>query len=408
MKSHRSRAIGFGWLLTGLVWLPTHGWARAPERVAAPRRAPSKRSVVMLAARNQANASKELHQAVSGQLSDASVALELHWVSRFAARPPAQLAQARKIAKGRRIVVVFWCDLSAKGEIFLYLVEPGKGRLIMRSVAQAGGGGRAESVAIIVGMSVRAILGSLRRPRPRPRPRDCPRGARRSRSVASVHGSRPGEISAQRPVMPLTADNPLFAEAARLKMDRPPRAPHWLTLEMGYALDFYGKKQMASGATYPPSHGASIGLTARFAKRWGAFVSFRVIEPIKAKGDTVHTSLQRYPLSTGARIRFRLGRWVELGGALSFTFDYVAVDTKAPEGWTALANQNELHYLIGGEVRLAFLVVDRLRILFVLGAEVGLNPIMRTIEQGDAGQPIIIDPWPVQPYFRLGISLDMI
>lgn len=400
------RAIGLGWLLTGLVWLPSYSWARAPERVAT--RVSPKRSVVMLAARNQATASKELHQAVSGQLSDASVALELRWVSRFAAKPPAQLAQARMIARGRKIVVVFWCDLLAKGEIFLYLVEPGKGRLIVRSVARAGGGGRAESVAIIVGMSVRAILTSLPRSRPRPRLRVRPRGARRSGPVAGVRGSRPGETSARRPAMALTADNPLFAEAARLKKDRPPRAPRWLVLEMVYALDFYGRKQMAAGSTYPPSHGASIGVAARFSRLWSAFVSFRVTEPIKAKGDPVQTSLQRYPLSTGARIRFRLGRWVELGGALSFTFDYVAVDTKAPETWPPIANQNKLHYLIGGEVRLTLLLVEGLRILIALGADVGLNPTLRNIDEADLDQPIIIDPWPVQPYFRFGISLDMI
>lgn len=422
MKSRRSCAIGFGWLLTGLVWVPTNVWARAPERVTAPtrprlargvtkppRRMPPKPSVVMLAARSQATASKELHQAVSGQLSDASVALELRWVKRFAASPPAQLAQARKIARGRKTVVVFWCDLSAKGEIFLYLVEPAKGRLIMRSVARAGGGGRAESVAIIVGMSVRAILSSMPRPRPRPRLRVRPRGVRRSRPVASVHGSRPGDISARRPAMPLTADNPLFAEAARLAKERPPPAPRWMMLEMGYALDFYGKKQMAAGTTYPLSHGASIGLAVRFAKRWSAFVSFRVIEPIKAKGDPVQTSLQRYPLSTGARVRFRLGRWVELGGGLLFTFDYAAVDTKAPDDWTdVLDSQKELHYLIGGELRLAFLVLERLRIIIALGAEVGLNPTRHKIRMGDENRPIIIDPWPVQPYLRVGISLDMI
>jgi len=405
-------AIGLGWLVTGLVWLPSLGWARTPGRVTAPLGTPTrvtpKRSVVMLAARNQATASKELHQAVSGQVSDASVALELRWVSRFAARPPAQLAQARKIARGRKIVVVFWCDLSAKGEIFLYLVEPGKGRLIVRSVARAGGGGRAESVAIIVGMSVRAILATLPRPPPRPRPRVRPRGGRRSGPVASVRGSRPGETSARRPAMALTADNPLFAEAARLKKDRRPRAPRWLMLELVYALDFYGRKQMAAGSTYPPSHGVSIGVTARFSRLWSAFVSFRVTEPIKAKGDPVQTSLQRYPISAGARIRFRLGRWVEVGGGLSFIFDYVAVDTQAPNDFRPIANQNKLHYLIGGEVRLALLVVDGLRILFALGAEVGLNPTLREIAEADLDQPIIIDPWPVQPYFRFGLSLDMI
>lgn len=416
MKSHGLRAIGILWLLAGVVWLPAPGWAQAPVRRVAPVRTPprvvAKRIVVMLAARNQAAASKELHQAVNGQLSDASVALELRWVSQFAARPPAQLAQARKIARGRKIVVVFWCDLSAKGESFLYLVEPSKGRLIMRSVARTGGGGRAESVAIIVGMSVRALVRSLpgSLPRSRARPGTSARrpGARRSRPVASVRGRRPGEVSARRPVMPLTADNPLFAEAARLRKERPPPAPRWLLLEMGYAMEFYGRKQTSTGSSYPPSHGVSIALAVRFAKLWTAFVSFRVTEPIKVKGDPVQISLQRYPLSTGARFRHRLGRWVELGGALSFSFDYVAVDIKVPEGWPPPAIQNKLHFMIGGEVQLAILAVDRVRFLISVGAEVGLNPVQRIIPGGDADQAIIIDPWPVQPYFRFGISLDLI
>jgi hypothetical protein len=373
----------------GLVWLPAEVLARGPVRAAAPRRAEplAKRTVVMLAARNQAAASKELHQAVSGQVSDTSVALELRWVNRFAASSPAQLAQARKIARGRKVVVVFWCDLSAKGEIFLYLVEPGKGRLIVRSVARAGSGGLAESVAIIVGMSVRAILTSL--PVPRPRPRRVP-------------------VSARRPAMPLSADNPLFAEGARFRKDRPPRGPRWLVLEMRYALDFFGRKQMAAGTTYPIAHGVSIALAARFAKRWSAFVAFRVVEPIKAKGDPVQISFQRYPVSTGARIRFRLGRWVELGGALSFVFDYVAVDTKVPDGYAPdLDFRNRIHSLIGGELRLSILAVDRLRIIIAVGAEVRLNTDPPEIPYGDEDQPIILDPWPVQPYFRFGISLDL-
>lgn len=209
--------------------------------------------------------------------------------------------------------------------------------------------------------------------------------------------------------MSLTADNPLFAEAALLRKDRPPRAPYWLTLEMGYAMDLYGRQQMAAGTTYPLSHGVSIGLTARLAKIWSAFVSFRVVEPIKANGDPVHVSLQRYPVSVGARLRFRLGRWVELGGALSFVIDYVAVDTHAPDGWTyPLDNRNEVLYLMGAEVRLGFAVLDRLRIILTVGAEVGLNPILRNIDKADDNQPIIIDPWPIQPYFRLGISLDLL
>ncbi len=406
MKSYGLRALGVGWLWLwmGLVWLPAEGLARGPARVAVPRRAAAprraepaaKRSVVMLAARNQAAASKELHQAVSGQVSDASVSLELRWVHRFAASPGAQLAQARTISRGRKVVVVFWCDLSAKGEIFLYLVEPEKGRLIVRSVARAGGGGLAESVAIIVGMSVRAVLSSLPRPRPR--------------SAVRVRGSRPVPVpgSARRPAMSLTADNPLFAEAARLKRNLPSRGPRWLVLEMKYALDFYGKRQMAAGLTYPMSHGVSIGLAARFATRWSAFLSFRVVGPVKANGDPVLISFQRYPVSTGARIRFRLGRWVELGGALAFIFDYVAVDTQAPDGWDYdLEFRNKLHSLIGGEIRLSFLVLDRLRIIMALGAEVRLNADPPEILNGDEEQSIILDPWPVQPYFRFGISLDL-
>ncbi len=409
MSIRKSHAILAGGLLCGLMWPSAVARARARARAAPPAVKDGKRpkptqSVVMLAARNQAAASKELHQAVSGQLSDASVALELRWVKQFAAKPPAQLAQARAIAKGRKVVAVFWCDLTAKGEIFLYLVEPSRGRLIVRSVAKAGGGGRAESVAIIVGMSVRTLLSSL------PRPRAArPREARRSRPVATVRGSRPGEASARRPVMPLTADNPLFKEAAAgIRKRKPPRGPYYLALELGYALDFYGKKSLADGVSYPPSSGAMIGLTWRAGARWAAFVSFRITEPIKAKGDTVQTSLQRYPISAGARVRFQLSQRLELAGALSFTLDYLVEDTKVPDYWPPQTVGNRLHYLIGAEARLAIRVVDRLQLLLVLGAEVNLNPDLRDYARGDQDQPIIIDPWPVQPYFRLGLSLDLI
>jgi hypothetical protein len=424
MRACCNRVVAVGWLLgclTGLLSTsqararagPGPASPRAPARRVAPARHVARTfavTVVMLAARDQARASKELHQAVAGQLSDASVSLELRWVARFAARPPAQLAQARRLAKGREVVVVFWCDLSARGEIFLYLVEPSQGRLIVRSVASAGGGGRSESVAIIVATSVRAILSNLPRARLLPRPRLRPRVgvAAGSRPLADARARGPTTASARRPSMPLTPDNPLFVEGARLNVPQAPEGSRWLALEMGYALDFYGRRQMASHSTYPPQHGASIGLAVRFAKHWSAFVSFRVIEPIKAKGDTVQTSLQRYPLSVGGQFRAQLGRWVELAGSLSFTFDHVTVDAKVPATWPPPANEKDLLYLIGGEVRLSILVVERLRIHFALGAEVCLNPIWRSWDPGDQDQPIILDPWPIQPYLRVGISLDII
>ncbi|MFH2005152.1 MAG: hypothetical protein ABI333_01065 [bacterium] len=360
---------------------------RTPEAQPPPR-APE-RSVVMVAARNQAAASRELRLAVMGQLSDANVALELYWVDRFAASPPAQLALARQVAQGKRIVAVFWCDLVSKGETFLYLAEPGKGRIMVRSVARVGGGvDVAESVAIIVGMSVRALV-------------------KHGRSFAARPGPR--RVVARGPVARRVTDpgdNPLYDEAAALEKKREvARRPLWLALEMLYSLDFYGSRQLASGTTYPPLNGASIGLVARFTPRWSVFVSYRVIEPIKAKGENAETSLQRHPLSLGARVRWRRGRW-ELSGGLSFTFDYVAEDTSAPE-LNVPNNGGMLQLLAGVEARVSFWAVGRLRILLALGAEVGLYTALYSIEKGDGDQPIVISPWPVRPYLRLGLAIDL-
>jgi len=283
---------------------------------------------------------------------------------------------------------VFWCDLVSKGETFLFLAEPGKGRILVRSVAHGGVGvGVAESVAIIVGMSVRALVknGRIFAVVPKKRPK-----ARRS--------------VARRVTDP--RDNPLYDEAAALEKQRKvPRRPLWLALEMVYSLDFYGSRKLVSGTTYPTLSGASIGLVGRFTPTWSAFVSYRVIEPIKAKDENAETSLQRHPLSVGARIRWRRGRW-ELSGALSFTFDYVAEDTSAPDLYVP-NNNGKLQLLAGGEVRASLLAVGRLRLLLAFGAEVGLLTSRYRIRNSEGNLIITIEPWPVRPYMRFGLAIDL-
>ena len=341
-------------------------------------------SVVMVAARNQAAASKELHQAVVGQLGDAPVRLTLHWVDAFAPDLPSQLAVARGAARGKHSIAAFWCDLSSTPEIYLYLAEPGKGRLLVRSVASAEQGGRSEAVAIIVGSSVRAFIrgGQIQVQPPR----------------ARAEARRAAARSLRRPLA-AAAEISRLAERTTVWTRRKVSRRSWLSLELGYAYDAYG-------AHHPALHGASIGLAARLATHWSVFASYRVMEPIKAKGEIAETSLQRHPLTLGARFQWQWD-WFALGGGLGLLIDYTSKDTSVSEGFVVSNDRGDVIYYVAPEIRFGFSAVGRLTLLLAIGVEIGLNLRHYQVLMSNGDRDVSILPWPVQPYFRFGLVLDL-
>ena len=103
---------------------PVNALAR-PVREVPPK---GKQTLLMIAARDQEERTRQALHALKGQLSDVPVELQLVWVDRLAKRVDEQVQAAREQVKakwkGKKVLAVFWCDLSDPPH--LYLFAPGR------------------------------------------------------------------------------------------------------------------------------------------------------------------------------------------------------------------------------------------------------------------------------------------
>lgn len=384
------------------------------ESSSGPRNASGSRVVVMIAARSQEIAARELHRAVGAQLSDAPVSLALHWVESLGKDLRSELLQARRLARGKGVAVVFWCDLQGSDDVYLYLSEPGGGRLLVRAVPQGKPSARAESLAIIVGASVRAFLqaGSAKGPGvgsgPAAPPARPPSGkgygpSGPARAQLGARESRPssdGATAGSREGPEPTAAGPFLVRPG-------PRRPPRLSLEFGYALGTYNRDNA-------PLHGARLALTWHLGSKLSLFVSYRVSQSILGRAGSTEVELQRNPIALGGILRFGRGRFT-LGGTAALVADYVATSARATLGsgavlegtraqgdWQLLA----LAGLVGGVE-----VVDRVWVELSLGAEFAIYSREYYVRvPGVAGyrEEAVLGPWLVQPFGLLSLRLEIL
>lgn len=415
----------FWWAAAGMATAAPDPAEKPPrERVGARRSPPARplavaaaKTVIMMAAKQQEAAARELHRAVGAQLSDAPVLLTLHWVESLGKDLRQELLAARRLAKGTGVSVVFWCDLVGSDDVYLFLSEPGGGRLLVRAVPQGKTNARAESVAIIIGASVRAFLqagsrafpaGGATAAAPGPRPPAA-------KGQGSVSGS--GEVGLRGPSgrQPM-AGRPIGHPGARLAGSTParvsygfprPRRPPRLSLELGYAIDTYDRGNA-------PVHGARLALAWHLGRRFSLFVSYRVLQGISGSSESAEVSLQRNPIAVGGILRRRFGRWT-LGGALALVADYVTSTARAAPGTGVILErsgaQGDWHLLASAGLVGGIEVVDRLWIELGLGVECALYSISYSVRVPDVDgyrDEKILRPWVVQPYGVLGLRLEVL
>jgi len=371
-----------------------------------------------MAARDQAAAAKDLRRAVAAQLSDAPVRLKAHWLPRLGADLRAELGAARRLARSKGTRVVFWCDLTGSDDVYLYLSDRDGGRLLVRQVPQTAGGARAESVAIIVGSSVRAFLRSAARAGP-----TVP-GARRRFGGGRAVAMAPARPAARRtapgaeagggqraggPGDPAAAAGAAAAGEGSVPTLQQPGGPRptRLSLDLSYALDTYNGDNA-------PVHGASIGLAYRFHPIWSTFLAYRVVQPINGVlPDIAEATLQRHPISVGARLHHRMGRF-EVGGALALVVDYLSTEAReaadSGSNFVKAGPDGYWQVLAGAELRGAYSPVRRLWICFALGAELIIYSSQFAVNIPSEPEPVPIgelEPWFLQPYVRLGLRVDL-
>jgi hypothetical protein len=137
---------------------------------------------------------------------------------------------AKEAAARLGALTVFWLDTSLGEQLFLYIAEPGGGRVLVRTVEAADETERLESMALIVRSTVEALLagGHL--------------GIERSAGAATPPASTPP--ASRRP---------------------------WFGVRLGYALDVYGFTDVGPAAL----HGFDAGLLFHVHRNWTLFLAYR-------------------------------------------------------------------------------------------------------------------------------------
>ncbi len=345
--------------------------------------------VVMMVFEEQEEASREIVEAVGGQLSD----LDVDFGSRIVGpRPPEAVANIRlagEVAADKSVIAVFWYA-SLEDQVYLYLSGNDGNRILVRkleSAAQARG--RAEGLAIIVRSSIIALLhGGI--------------------IGIAVHEPARAETGAGQPrkdaqpsekVDKSTQDDQDSNEVVQNEGSGPDDFLR-LFLRLGYNLG------VRSGDD-PVVNGFSLDLLIHLNRFFAATAGYTVFFPVEGRGVFATARVYRHPFRLGLRGRIRVKR-VRLGLSLSLVLDYTTQEVMnlAPD----IDANNDMNDLTVGLLPMVDVVIPitgRLGIFFAAGAEFFFNSRRYTASLGPERE-LLVDTWPVQPGFMMGIQVNLI
>jgi hypothetical protein len=323
-------------------------------------------SVVMLAERHVAGDTGAVIRAVQGQLSDLSVALQVVWTDALAGVLPDQIARAEEIARGGDTLAVFWCDLAQPDRIYLYFAAPSGGRVLVRELSGAAGGGLAEALALIVRSSVEAVIAG-------------------------------GEIGV------VVAPPPREAETERAP-PAPPAVPppgpgRVLALQVAYDLDVLSTQQ-------PAAHALALGLELRVGGPLSVELGYLFALPVAQEAHGVELTLRRHPGWAGLRAAWLTGQ-VSLSASVWLQLDVVTERVRALRpGVAADGDGTEVIPSLAPILRAGYLFSDRFELFLAGGADVPLRRVRYVI--GTPSGPLeLLDTWPVRPRVMAGLSVGL-
>jgi hypothetical protein len=331
----------------------------------------------MIVPKNLGEIAKGAARIVRGQLAGLPVTLDIVWVEQLNPGLPAQVRLARKIAGQKKAIAVFWADLSLPDQIFLYLAEPGGGRILVRNVASeaAGPAARLLAMAVIVQSSVSALLGGarigLRPPRRAPKV-PAPPPAKKKPAVRKPPVGKPARLT------------------VRLRR---------FGLAVAYGLYTYARRA-------PVVHAAHLRVLFRVFRWFSVSVAYRVQPQTEVERDPIELEVNRHPIELEAAFAYGLARW-EFGGGVGLLVDYTT--------WSARSNDLGVvprspgsRWLVAAMAQgsVAFALTSFSALVFRAGIEVPLNETRFTVVQGSNGTAVA-SPWPVRPFFLIGARVDV-
>lgn len=341
--------------------------AAAPAAAAdAPAAGPA---VFFLYAQDQADQARAVVEVVASRLGELAVAFRELSVDRLAASSREQLDAAAAIAASSDTVAVFWCDLSSDRDALLHLTDGRGTRLLVRKLEIADVRSRAESIAIVVEGSVRALLA----------------GGTIGVAVPERENSAPSAA----------APPPVPAPSAPEKAPR--AAPDRLAMRLAYAV----RSRFADTIF---NHGLHLGVDFRFARFLTAGAAYTLSAPIEGNGELADVRITSHELSIGLGVDFRVGR-LSVGAAVAVLLDFAEADVSdTAADIEEAADKNDVIVALAPSGRASFAATERISVFAEIGVALLANAKRYTARRGETRETLV-DTWPAQPVVRLGFAV---
>ena len=165
---------------------------------------------------------------------------------------------------------------------------------------------------------------------------------------------------------------------------------------LGYALLIRSSEQ-------PAVHGLAVPLDLVFSP--GIRLLFRYVlrQPVVARGASGSIEISDHPLTAGIGYYRAIGN-VGLGFSGSFTAGYWRQTVRRVDSATAVSkNNDDWVFSVAPMLDLDYRLTDWLAIYLSLGAEFAINGV-RYVERLDGQSEVLMDQWPVQPDWLVGLK----
>ncbi|MBN1771350.1 MAG: hypothetical protein JXB32_08825 [Deltaproteobacteria bacterium] len=302
-----------------------------------------------------------LLEAVAAQLADMPVRLEVDRVEEFPAVLPQQVEVARAAAIRNDAVLVFWLDASLADQMFLYLSEPGGGRILVRTVESGGDAERVEAVALIVRGTIEAMLAG-------------------------------GRLGVETPTPPPPPPPPSPPPP-------PPPAPDLLGVRLAYALEFFSTDALAI-------HGLDLGILVHVYSGLSLFAGYRVVTDAETSSRGVALDVARNPMELGVQYAYQLGDWA-FGGSVSALLDRLHGEATTTTA-TLVVRPPETRWLagVGAAFHTSFRIAGTVHAFIDAGVDVYVDTVDYVVET-TGGRWTMLTTWVARPRLLLGLAADL-
>ncbi len=312
--------------------------------------------VVMLLPDTSGDAIYRAADAIAAQLTDIPVQFIAQRVEGWENEFHRRVDRARHIAGSRGAISVFWIDLSAPQQVFLFIEDPSGGRILVRNIRSDEGGeeARFETLAVIVRGAIKSILDG-------------------------------GQIGVSAPPPKPAQEQPAYER---------------LNTSIAYAAKLYSSEA-------PIAHGARVEVSLGIFRQLRVFVAYRLQFPTHLATDLVAADIRPHPVELGLAGRWRSSKWIlEIGLAVVedfVTFEVMALDSRVE------TCEPERKYVtsISPSTRIGRRVGDVATVFFSINLDVALVKNRYIVET--IGDPIVITtPWRLSPLFALGMTFTLL